>query len=406
VDDSRRLIYDPETGLDAASLDPDGHQLLELAGPRQHIYFDPAKVHAAVVTCGGLCPGLNDVIRAIVMGLWYGYGVRRISGIRYGYRGFLPEFALTPMELNPDVVSDIHKEGGTILGSSRGYGDRVDQILDTIRQMGINVLFAIGGDGTQKGALRIAQVIHRQGLPIAVVGVPKTIDNDLSYVQRSFGFETAVEMAVQAVAGAHTEARGALNGVGIVKVMGRQSGFIAAYTALSNNDVNYCLIPEVPFDLAGERGLLRHLEDRLLRRRHAVIVVAEGAGQDLCGTDDRMDASGNKVLGDMGIFIKEQIAAYFKERKIEVNLRYIDPSYIIRAAPANSNDSVYCTRLGTHAVHAAMSGRTEMIVSLLHDRFVHVPISQTIARRNVIDPDGPLWRDVLEATGQPAVLKN
>jgi 6-phosphofructokinase 1 len=208
------------------------------------------------------------------------------------------------------------------------------------------------------------------------------------------------------VAGAHTEARGALNGVGIVKVMGRQSGFIAAYTALSNNDVNYCLIPEALFDLAGERGLLRHLEDRLLRRRHAVIVVAEGAGQDLCVTDDRIDASGNKVLGDMGIFLKEQIAAYFKERKIEVNLRYIDPSYIIRAAPANSNDSVYCTRLGTHAVHAAMSGRTEMIISLLHDRFVHVPISQTIARRNVIDPDGPLWRDVLEATGQPAVLRN
>jgi 6-phosphofructokinase 1 len=210
VDDSRRLIYDPETGLDAASLDPDGHQLLELAGPRQQIYFDPSSVHAAVVTCGGLCPGLNDVIRAIVMGLWYGYGVRRISGIRYGYRGFLPEFGLTPLELNPDVVSDIHKEGGTILGSSRGYGDRVDQILDTIRQRGINVLFTIGGDGTQKGALRIAQGIHRQGLSIAVVGVPKTIDNDLSYVQRSFGFETAVEMAVQAVAGAHTEARGAL----------------------------------------------------------------------------------------------------------------------------------------------------------------------------------------------------
>jgi 6-phosphofructokinase 1 len=282
----------------------------------------------------------------------------------------------------------------------------VDQIVDTIQQMGINVLFTIGGDGTQKGALLISQRIKNRGLGIAVVGVPKTIDNDLSFVERSFGFDTAVQTAVEAVAGAHNEARGALNGVGIVKLMGRQSGFIAAYTALANNDVNYCLIPEVPFDLDGDKGLLLHLENRLLHRRHAVIVVAEGAGQDLIGHDEGIDASGNRVLADVGIFLKERIAAYFKARKIEVNLRYIDPSYIIRSAAANANDSVYCTRLGTHAVHAAMAGRTEMIVSLLHDRFVHVPIRQTVARRNVVEPDGPLWRDVLAATGQPAVMKN
>lgn len=406
VDDGRRLIHEIEVGPNQRTLQLRDDQLLELAGPRSHLVFDPSQVHAAVVTCGGLCPGLNDVIRAIVMALWYGYGVRRISGIRYGYRGFLPEFNLQPMALNPDVVEDIHQHGGTILGSSRGYGDRVDRIVDTIRQMGVHVLFTIGGDGTQKGALGISQKIRDRGLKVAVVGVPKTIDNDLSFVERSFGFDTAVQVAVVAVAGAHNEARGALNGVSIVKLMGRQSGFIAAYTALSNNDVNYCLVPEVPFDLDGDKGLLLHLENRLRSRHHAVIVAAEGAGQDLIGHDDRVDASGNPILGDVGLFLKERISAFFRARKTEVNIRYIDPSYVIRSTPANANDSVYCMRLGTHAVHAAMAGRTEMIVSLLHDRFVHVPIRQTVAKRNVISPEGPLWRDVLAATGQPAAMKN
>jgi len=405
VDEDQRLIYDVETDLAHRTKEFAPEELLELAGPRSLIYFDPAKVHAAIVTCGGLCPGLNDVIRAIVMALWYGYGVRRISGIRYGYRGFLPDLGLPPMELNPDVVMDIHKEGGTILGSSRGYGHRVRDIVDTIEKMGINILFTIGGDGTQKGALGICQELARRGLKVAVVGVPKTIDNDLSYVQRSFGFETAVQMAVEVVAGAHNEARGAFNGIGIVKLMGRQSGFIAAYTALANNDVNYCLIPEVSFDLLGERGLLHHLELRLKARRHAVIVVAEGAGQDLIGQDAGVDASGNKILADVGIFLRDSMATYFKNIGMDVTIRYIDPSYVIRSAPANASDSIYCTRLGTHAVHAAMSGRTCMILSMLNDRFVHVPICQATSRRNLIDPEGPLWRDVLMATGQPAVMK-
>lgn len=406
VSDQQRLLYQIETdaGTDCIQLHND--QLLELAGPRRMIFFDPANTHAAIVTCGGLCPGLNDVIRSIVMALWYGYGVRRITGIRYGYRGFLPDFEVPPMELDPDVVMDIHKEGGTILGSSRGYGDRVGQITDTIERMGINVLFTIGGDGTHKGALGICQEVQRRGLKVAVVGVPKTIDNDLSYVQRSFGFETAVQMAVEVVAGAHNEARGAMNGVGIVRVMGRQSGFIAAYTALANNDVNYCLVPEVPFDLVGKGGLLNHLHNRLKERKHAVIVVAEGAGQDLIGDQNGVDASGNRILADIGVYLRDAMAAYFRQLGMDVTIRYIDPSYTIRSAPANANDSIYCTRLGTHAVHAAMSGRTCMIVSLLNDRFVHVPIYQAVSRRNLIDPEGPLWRDVLMATGQPPVMRN
>lgn len=406
VDDEQRIIYDIETGADGqAGIYPES-RLLERAGPREKIYFDPAKVRAGLVTCGGLCPGLNDVIRAIVMCLWYRYGARQIFGFRYGYRGLIPRFNLPVMELTPERVVDIHRKGGTILGSSRGYGECVEEIVDSLERMNINMLFTIGGDGTQRGALRISEEIKKRGLKIAMVGVPKTIDNDLSFVQKSFGFETAVSKAVDAVAAAHVEASNAMNGVGIVKVMGRESGFIAAHTALAINDVNYVLIPEVPFELEGENGLLGHLQERLERRKHAVILVAEGAGQHLMGGSGAVDASGNRKPADIGDFLKERIAVYFKEKQIEINLKYIDPGYIIRGAPANSNDSIYCARLGTNAVHAAMAGKSELIISLVHNYLVHVPIRMAVSRKNNVDPDGGLWCSVLEATGQPALLKN
>ncbi len=406
VSNEEYILYDIETTANEPGRSLGQSQLLEKAGPREKIYFDPKKVRAAVVTCGGLCPGLNDVIRAIVMCLWYRYGVRRISGMRFGYRGFLPQFDLPVIELTPEKVDDIHRMGGTILGSSRGYGDRVEEIVDSLRQTKIDMLFVIGGDGSQRGALEISGEIAKRQLKIAVVGIPKTIDNDLSFVQRSFGFETAVSKAAEAVASAHTEAHDVINGIGIVKVMGRDSGFIAAHTALAINDVNFVLIPEVPFDLDGENGLLAHLKKRLRRRNHAVILAAEGSGQDLMGNCHGVDASGNKKLADIGIFLNDKIAEYFKKIKMDVNFKYIDPSYIIRSAPANGNDSIYCARLGTNAVHAAMAGKTELVVSLFNNRFVHVPIRMTISRKNNIDPDGALWRDVIEATGQPHLLKN
>lgn len=406
VSDDRYILYNIEGGGVLPDEPRRKEQVLELAGPRQNIYFDPTKSHAAIVTCGGLCPGLNDVIRSIVMCLWYRYGVRRISGIRYGYRGFLQEFALPAMELNPDAVSEIHTRGGTILGSSRGYGHRFADIVDSLERMGVNILFGIGGDGTQKGMLTIAGEIKKRGLKIAVVGIPKTIDNDLSFVQKSFGFETAVSKAVDAVATAHVEAFCAVNGIGIVKVMGRQSGFIAAHTALAINDVNFVLVPEVPFDLNGPNGLLAHLEHRILYRHHAVILIAEGAGQDLIPDTAMFDASGNKVFGDIGVFLRGKIAEYFKSKNIEVNIRYIDPSYIIRATPANSDDSIYCQRLGSNAVHAAMAGKTSLLISLVHDHFVHLPIQMAVSRKNTIDPEGSLWRDVIDATGQPLLMKN
>ncbi|MGE5671920.1 MAG: ATP-dependent 6-phosphofructokinase [Fibrobacterota bacterium] len=381
--------------------------LVEKAGPRELIYFDPVKVHAAIVTCGGLCPGLNNVIRAVVMSLWYVYGVRKISGIRNGYRGFLPEYQLPVIDLNPDVVSDIHKDGGTILGSSRGMGERVCEIVDCLDRMNVSMLFAIGGDGTQKGSLRISEEISKRGLKISVVGIPKTIDNDLSFIQKSFGFETAVSKAVEAVSCAHTEARGAINGVSIVKLMGRESGFIAAHTSIASNDVNFALVPEVPFDLDGPNGLLEHLKHRVLKRNHAVIVAAEGAGQQyLCNDPSGKDASGNALLGDIGLFIKDRVTRYFRSEKIDANIRYIDPSYIIRSTAANPDDSIYCTRLGTNAVHAAMAGKTNMLVSLINNTFVHVPISLAVEKRNTIDPEGELWRDVIQATGQPPLMKN
>ncbi|MDD5076756.1 MAG: ATP-dependent 6-phosphofructokinase, partial [Sphaerochaetaceae bacterium] len=361
---------------------------------------------AAIATCGGICPGLNNVIRAVVRCFWYRYNVRRISGIRFGYRGLLENSPYPLLTLNPDIVDEIQEKGGTILGSSRGGGDRVEEIVDSLERLNINILITVGGDGTLRGAWEIGEEIRKRRLKIAVIGVPKTIDNDLSFIQVSFGFDTAVSAAVQSVRGAHTEAKGSINGIGLVKVMGRESGFIAAHTALAQSDVNFCLIPESPFDLEGPNGLLGHLKKRILDRGHAVILVAEGAGQALVPKLGEKDASGNVKFYDIGIFLKDEIKRFFKKEGIEMNIKYIDPSYIIRSAPANPNDSIYCSRLGAHAVHAAMCGKTQALVSLVNNRFVHIPIKVAVAERNHVDTEGNLWRDVLENTRQPASMKN
>ncbi len=405
VDENKYILYDITATGEPSTRNINRHNLIEKAGPRENVYFDPSKVHAGLVTCGGLCPGLNDVIRAIVMTLWYRYGTKRISGFMYGYRGLISRFNLPVMELNPDIVSKIHRHGGTLLGSSRGNGDCVEEIVDTLERMNINMLFTIGGDGTQKGALAISEEIRKRGLKISIVGIPKTIDNDLKFVQKSFGFQTAVSRAVDAVACAHVEAHDGVNGIGIVKVMGRESGFIAAHTSMAINDVNYVLIPEVRFDLEGEHGLFVNLERRLARRNHAVILVAEGAGQEYMENSVATDASGNAQLNDIGVFLKEQIGEYFKKRGIDINLKYIDPSYMIRSAPANPDDSTYCARIGAYAAHAAMAGKTEMLVSLIHSRFVHIPIRLAVSGRKRIDPHRELWRAVVEATGQPLLIQ-
>ena len=381
-------------------------QVLECAGPREMIYFTPAHVHAGIVSCGGLCPGINDVIRAIVRCLWYRYGVRRISGIRYGYKGFLPEFQYPIRNLDPDSVDDIHKLGGTYLGSARGGGKEVSKIVDAMERLNLNILFTIGGDGTQRGNLDIADEVNKRQLKMSLIGIPKTVDNDFFLIDKSFGFDTAVEKATQVVSAAHMEASSGINGIGLVKLMGRESGYIAAHTALASHDVNFVLIPEVPFNLEGYNGFLHHLEERLKRRRHAVIVIAEGAMQDQLLTEHKTDAGGNLKLADVGTYIRERIIKYFEEKKIEINLKYIDPSYMIRSSPANPVDSIYCERLGNAAVHAAMAGKTKMIIGMVNNEFVHLPTKTAIIKRSHVDPEGNLWRDTLDATHQPALMVN
>ncbi|MGV8075192.1 MAG: ATP-dependent 6-phosphofructokinase [Syntrophobacteraceae bacterium] len=401
VDDGDHVLYhnnlsEIEEYLKAGKAPP----FFEKAGPRERIYFDPCMLKCGIVTCGGLCPGLNDVIRAIVMSLFHHYGVQTVFGFRYGYEGLSYRHKHVPMELTPHSVARIHEQGGTILGSSRGAQD-VSEMVDTLDRMNIGILFTIGGDGTLRGGQAIAEEARKRGLKISVIGVPKTIDNDISHVQRSFGFETAVSEAGDAIVSANTEAIGARNGVGLVKLMGRESGFIAAFAALAYNDVNYCLIPEVPFTL---EGFLKILEERLDKKRHAVIVVGEGAGQDLMQATQEKDASGNVRFGNIGLFLRDQINAHFRGLKKELNLKYIDPSYTIRSVPANAHDSAFCLLLGHNAVHAGMAGRTNMVVGDWGGEFTHVPIPMAVSERKKIDPDGKLWSTVLASTGQPRTM--
>jgi len=381
-------------------------QVLERAGPRENIFFTPAHVHAGIVSCGGLCPGINDVIRSIVRCLWTRYGVTRITGIRYGYLGFLPEHQHGVRPLDPDVVDDIHKIGGTFLGSARGGGREVVKIVDTMEKLNLNMLFVIGGDGTQRGTLDISEEVDKRNLKISLIGIPKTVDNDFALIDRSFGFNTAVAKAVEVVSAAHVEAVSAINGVGLVKVMGRDSGFIAAHTALASHEVNFVLIPEVPFNLEGYNGFLTHLEERIRKRNHAVIVVAEGAMQDQLLTEKKFDAGGNVKMADVGVYLRSRILKHFEEKKMEINLKYIDPSYALRSAPANPDDSIYCERLGNAAVHAAMAGKTKLIIGLVNNRFVHLPIKTVITHRNKVNPESSLWRDTIDATHQPQLMVN
>ncbi len=375
--------------------------LFEKGGAREKIFFDPATTKAAIVTCGGLCPGLNDVIRSVFLELHMNYGVREILGIRYGYQGLNPEIGEPPISLTLEQVDDIHEEGGTMLGSSRGPQEPA-VMVDYLQQLGVNILFCVGGDGTQRGAQKIYEEIARRNLKIAIIGIPKTIDNDIEYCDTSFGLVTAIEEAQKAITCAHVEARGAPNGIGLVKVMGRDAGFIAAGATLASQDVNFTLVPESPFVLRGKRGLLPVLRKRMVERHHAVIVVAEGAGQHLFSEDELCrDASGNVKHQDIGLYLKEQIAAYFAENGPAVNIKYIDPSYIIRSVPANCDDSILCDQFARRAVHAAMVGKTDVMIGHFSGTFVNVPIPMAIGQKRRMSVEDEIWSNVLACTGQP-----
>jgi 6-phosphofructokinase 1 len=399
VPDAARLLYridfTPEEPLDTGVS-------LEKAGPRRRIFFHPENVRAAIVTCGGLCPGLNNVIRSVFFELFHHYGVRTVMGIRNGYQGLNPAYGHALLPLSTEAVEHIHKLGGTLLGSSRGPQDPAIMV-DFLEREGINMLFCVGGDGTLRGAHAVCEESARRKLRLSIVGIPKTIDNDISFVWQSFGYITAVEKAREALDGAHAEAKASPNGISLVKLMGRDAGFIAAGATVASQEVNYTLIPEVPFRLEGEGGFLPHLKQRILARKHAVIVVAEGAGQDLLESGPtEYDASGNLKHRDVGMFLKDRIQEYFCREGVPIVLRYIDPSYLIRSTPANTGDSLLCDQLGRNAVHAAMAGKTDLIVGFWHNHFVYVPIDMVVSSKKRLREENELWAAVLEATGQPS----
>ena len=378
----------------------------EKAGPHKHLYFDPATTKAAIVTCVGLCPGINNVIRSVVNQLYYRYKVNKIIGIQYGFEGFISAYNHPVIDLTPQSVETIQFFGGTILGSSRGKQD-VCEIVDKLVELDINILFCIGGDGTLHGAHAIHQEIIRRNLKISITGIPKTIDNDIDLIDKSFGFETAFSIANEIIQDAHNEAKGVFNGISILKLMGRNSGFIAAYAALSFQEANFVLIPEMDFDLDGPKGLLQALRKRLEDRHHALIVVAEGAGQQFfAGETFEKDASGNIKNKDIGLYLKEKITEEFRKSNFSVTVKYIDPSYIIRSAPANANDSKFCGLLAQNAVHAAMAGKTDFVVGHWNHLFTLLPIPIAISKQKRIDMNDELWWNVLETTGQPVNMKN
>jgi 6-phosphofructokinase 1 len=404
VSDEARVALEIE-GM--AGAPPPPARGFEKAGPRERIFFDPERTRAAIVTSGGLCPGINNVIRSIILELHHKYGLRDVLGFRYGYEGLDPASGLEPIPLGPEQVRTIHTLGGSVLGVSRGKHD-VGAMVDTLLRHEIGLLFAVGGDGTLRGAHALHEEIARRGRKIAVVGVPKTIDNDIAFVDKTFGFDTAVELATLAIRSAHTEAVGARNGIGIVKLMGRDAGFIAAAATLASHDVNYCLVPEVPFDLGGPHGLFASLGRRLRERSHALVVVAEGCGASLPATHAERDSSGHvryaSPEADIGPHLRDAITAHFRSAGPPVTVKYIDPSYMIRSVPANASDSILCDALARNAVHAGMAGKTDIVVGRWHRVFTHVPLALATGAHKRIDPGGPLWFAVTETTGQPPLV--
>ena len=379
------------------------------AGPRYHVALDNEKVKACIVTCGGLCPGLNVVIRELVMSLRYNYGVQDIFGIKWGYSGFYDDESW--VRLTPDDVKEIHTQGGTVLGTSRGGFDG-QRIAAEMLKRGINMGFFIGGAGTHRGIKELTKIFRQKKEKVILVGIPKTIDNDIPIIDRSFGLDSAVTESVHVIRAANVEANCNPNGIGLVKLFGRSSGFVAMYATLAARDVNICLIPEVPFNLYGENGLLDYIFKRLEIKHHVVIVVGEGAGFAVKDYDVKIsgktDKSGNPVLPDIGVLLKEEIKKKAKELGIEINLKYIDPTYIVRAGPANSFDCNYCAKLAQNAVHCAFAGYTNFSIGIVNNHTCMIPIdkiSQEGVVRKIKTSDSD-YLMMLASTGQPSFFPN
>ena len=351
------------------------------AGPRSELHFDPKETRAAIVTCGGLCPGLNSIVKNLVTILEGHYGIQKIYGVSGGYRGFTSVGWDAPVELSSDYCERIHHDGGTVLGTSRGGFD-AEKIVEWLKAKHVSQLFVVGGDGTHRGAYKLAELCVARGLNVSVAGIPKTIDNDIGIIDRSFGFMTAVSEATRAIAAARTEAECNMpNGIGVVKLMGRSAGFLAAYATLASQDVDLCLVPEVPIVMEGPQGVLPHLERVIDHKGHAVVVVAEGAGEELLGASAEVDAGGNKKLPAIGEWLVAEIKKHFKASGKEATLKYIDPSYMVRSVAADAGDSYLCMLLAHAAAHGSMAGYTGFTVGLVNNRTVR-------GRRVSRDSDG------------------
>ncbi|KAK2969919.1 hypothetical protein RJ640_000532 [Escallonia rubra] len=373
------------------------------AGARQRVYFESEEVKACIVTCGSLCPGINTVIREIVCGLYNMYGVKRVWGIYGGYKGF---HSRNTTSLTPKAVNDIHKRGGTLLETSRG-GHDARRIVDSIQDRGINQVYIIGGDETHKGASEIFQEIRRRGLKVSVAGIPRSIDNDIPVIDRSFGFDTAVEEAQRAINSAHAEAESAANGIGVVKLMGRHSGFIAMYASLASRDVDCCLIPESPFYLEGPGGLFEYIGKRLRENGHMVIVIAEGAGRELHCKDAQFNNRqvDSRISEDVGFWMSAKIKDHFnRQNKMGISLKYIDPTYMIGAIPCNAADRVYCTLLAHSVVHGAMAGYTGFAVGPVNGRHAYIPLNRILEKQNKVVITDRMWARLLSSTNQPSFL--
>lgn len=371
------------------------------------------KRNAVVAQSGGPSPVINASLQGVIEGCLHHPGtIGRIFAGRHGIEGVLQEELIDLSAIDPGEIALLrHTPAAGAVGTCRyklkdERSEDYERIIEVFKAHDVGYFFYIGGNDSMDTAQKVSRLAAERGLDLAVTGVPKTIDNDIDFVYKTFGFDTAVGRAREVLDGAHAEAVGAPNGIGLVKLMGRDSGFIAAYATLASLEVNFCLIPEVPFDLNGPGAFLQLLEARLKQREHAVVVVAEGAGQDLMQAGDRgKDASGNVRHEDIGEFLKERIQEYFAETSIPINLKYFDPSYIVRSIPANASDCIFCDNLARNAVHAGMAGKTDMLIGLWHGVYVHVPIALAIRERKRIRPQGSLWSHVLEVTGQPMSMK-
>jgi 6-phosphofructokinase 1 len=334
-------------------------------------------VKLAVLTGGGDCPGLNAVIRAVVR-----RGERHyhdeIVGSRDGWRGLIDR------DLEPLTVEDLRgtlPRGGTVLGTSRAnpfqIDGGVDRVMATVESEGIDAVIAIGGEGTLSCTLEF----HRRGLP--VVGVPKTIDNDIGVTERTFGFDTAVTIATEAIDRLHTTAE-SHNRIMVVEVMGRHVGHIATWAGIAGGATR-TLIPEEPFDIDEVCAALsrRHQTNRYA----SIVVVAEGA-KPVPGTmeipEETRDEYGHIRLGGIGNRVAEQI-----EKRTGIETRVSVLGHVQRGGSPTPLDRVLSTRYGFAATDAVHDGAFGSMVALQADQIVTVALEDAVRELKGVDP--ALW---------------